>query len=602
MSNDTDLIKQRLDIVEVVQEYVPLKKMGSNWKANCPFHNEKSPSFMVSQEKQIWHCFGCDRGGDMFSFVQEIEGVEFPDALRSLATRAGVELQYSDPQTHNRRTKLLTIVERAQRYYQTTLQEHPEAEIARQYLVSRGITENTQEQFGLGYSLDTWDALSTHLHALDFSDADVFAAGLTIKKDAGSGYYDRFRGRVMIPLYDVGGQVVGFTARTLKADETGGKYINSPQSDIYDKSAVIYGLHKAKQAIKQLDASIIVEGNLDVISAHQAGFPNVVAVSGTALTDNQVRLLKRYSENMLFAFDMDAAGIRAAQRGIDIALQHSMNIKVIQLPSQFKDPDDCIQNDPQLFKQSIRSAIHIIDFFFKSITSDLDLRRVEHKKKAVKNLLPVLLKITDSIEQAHYIQKLADLVQVEPSLIQQALAKARSATRLVPTRQPVNQPTTAQTPVPSYTRPPADRYAALSREVIAILLGLPDQFKYCLDYLDPAYLTDEAAAELYKRMTDYYNNNAVFDESKYLEQYRDDTAVIDMLHLLRADSIPNADRQILQEQMISVIRELHKGYIIKRLRQLESQIKQAEQEVDAAHTEQLLQEFQMLTNQLTELS
>ncbi len=597
MSNDTDLIKQRLDIVEVVQEYLPLKKMGSNWKANCPFHNEKSPSFMVSQEKQIWHCFGCDRGGDMFSFVQEIEGIEFPDALRTLATRAGVELQFNDPKAHNRRTVLLNIVEAAQRYYQAILHDRPEAEVARTYLLDRGITDVTQEQFGLGYSLDEWDALSRYLHGAGFAEADIFAAGLSIKKDSASGYYDRFRGRIMIPLYDVAGQVVGFTARTLRVDETGGKYINSPQSDIYDKSAVIYGLHKAKQAIKKLDASIIVEGNLDVISAHQAGFPNVVAVSGTALTDNQVRLLKRYSENMLFAFDMDAAGIRAAQRGIDIALQHSMNIKVIQLPNQFKDPDDCIQTDPQLFKQAIRDAIHIIDFFFISITSDLDLQRVEHKKKAVKNLLPVLLKITDTIEQAHYIQKLADLVQVEPAVIQQALVRAKSAART---------PAYATTPAVIKASPiqikPADRYAALSREVIAIVLGLPDQFKYCLDYLDPAYLTDEASAELYKRMTDYYNNNAVFDESNYLEQHRDDAQFIDMLHLLRADSIPDADRQILQEQMISVIRELHKGYIIKRLRQLESQIKQAEQQADAPHTEQLLQEFQMLTNQLTELS
>jgi DNA primase len=274
-----------------------------------------------------------------------------------------------------------------------------------------------------------------------------------------------------------------------------------------------------------------------------------------------------------------------------------MNIKVIQLPSQFKDPDDCIQNDPQLFKQAIRQAIHIIDFFFESITGDLDLQRVEHKKKAVKNLLPVLLKITDTIEQAHYVQKLADLVQVETTIIQQALARAKSALR-TPAYAPGSVVTAAS---PTQTKP-SDRYAALSREVIAIVLGLPDQFKYCLDYLDPAYLTDEASAELYKRMTDYYNNNAVFDESKYLEQHRDDAQFIDMLHLLRADSIPDADRQILQEQMISVIRELHKGYVVKRLRQLERQIKQAEQKVDATQTEQLLQEFQMLTNQLTELS
>lgn len=590
MSNDIEQIKERLDIVDVVQEYIPLKKVGSNWKANCPFHNEKTPSFMVSQEKQIWHCFGCDRGGDIFSFVQEMDGVDFGDVLRRLAIRAGVELEYTDPAARNQRTKLLDIVEDAQKFYQLTLQQAPQAEVARKYLKERGMLQDIQEQFGLGYSYDEWDKLNTYLKGRGFSDDDIFSAGLTIKKDPGAGYYDRFRGRLMIPLYDVNGQVVGFTARTLKVDEKAGKYINSPQSDVYDKSTMVYGLNFARQAIKKLDASIIVEGNLDVLSAHQAGFPNVVAASGTALTDRQIALLKRYSENILIAFDVDAAGIKAAQRGIAVALQHNMNIKVIQLPSQFKDPDDCIQHDPQIFKQAIRAAVHIIDFFFESITAALDLKRVEHKKKATQQLLPILQKITDSVEQAHYIQKLADLVQVDQAIIQQKLDNAKT-----------QQKTARKTVTNSTVKPHPDRYNALSHELLALILCIPEQFKYCIDYLEPIYLTDTAMQELYKRMIDYYNNNGFFDELGFLEVSSGDREIFDVLHLLADNIFTESDHQKIQEQLISDIRQVNRGYIQRRLRTLESQLKKAEELGKTVEGDQLFAEFQLLSNKLTEL-
>ncbi|MDP3970202.1 MAG: DNA primase [bacterium] len=594
MSQDIEKIKQKLDIVELLQEYLQLKQAGSNWKGLCPFHNEKSPSFMASQEKQIWHCFGCDKGGDIFAFIQEIEGVEFGEALRILALRAGVELQSYRPELTTRKTSLLDIIEQAKTFFQENLKSDPVAEHARQYLVERGITEEWQEKFGLGYSHDSWDRLFSRLTKLGVSEADLFAAGLVVKKNNGVGYYDRFRNRLMFPLYDINGAVVGFTARTLSADEPNAKYINSPQSDIYDKSRIVYGMNLARQAIKRLGAAIVVEGNMDVVSAHQAGFPNVVATSGTAFTEQQIILIKRYSENLLLAFDMDDAGNQAAQRSIEVALQQGMNVKVIQLPEQYKDPDECVQADPEAFREAIRNAMHILDFYFLSITKPLDLSRVEHKKKAVQQLVPILRNISDTVEQSHYIQQLADLVRVDVGIIQQQVAAQQKSIRSVPVAEKISGVVKASQPKKE------NRYSRLSRQVIALALLIPEQFKYCVDYLDPEYLVDEEIIELYKKMLSYYNNSGQLDESGFIVQYSEHKNLLDTLNLFAENIVPDSDPSVVQEQMISDIKMLHRGYTKRRSRELEYQLKEAEKNKDEDRVTQLLEEFNLLTQQLSE--
>jgi len=593
-------IKQRLDIIELLQEYIHLTKAGNNWRALCPFHNEKSPSFMVSQEKQFWHCFGCGKGGDMFTFVQEIEGGEFTDALRKLADRAGVELVAFQPANQKQHDRLLQIVAATQKFYQSTLRS-AEGKIAQDYLASRGITVETQEKFGLGYSHDDWRRLLDYLLQQKFSVKDCVKAGVVIAK-AGSPttHYDRFRGRLMIPLYDHHGSVVGFTARALKADELGGKYINSPQSEIYDKSKLVYGLHLAKTAIKKLNFVILVEGNIDVITAHQAGFTNVVATSGTAFTSEQLQLLQRTTKNLLLAFDMDAAGRKAGERGVELAWQHGMNVKVLTLPTEYKDPDECIQKSPTEFKQAIRNAQHVMDWWFTNATSQLQLSKVEHKKKAVQLLLPVIAKLPDTVEQAHYVQRLADLVQVEAAVLHEKLQSLRT-TAAAAHKTPLKPvATTLVTRTTAHLEPTKDRAYRLSNQVLALAVALPDQFAYLVDYLDPALLRDPVITELYKRMLDQYNKSGQFDLAAFQTEHPADQALITQLELQRSVDFPGAMIPDLQAELVKSVKELHKLYIHRRLKELEAAVKTTE--TSGADSAALFDEVALLTQQLTDLS
>ena len=331
---DTQAIKDRLDIVQIIGEYIPLKKAGANWKANCPFHNEKSPSFMVNAEKQFWHCFGCSKGGDVFSFLQEMEGMDFPEALKILADRAGVKIDtFASEVNKSQKNRILEINNKAAYFFHHFLLEMPASGGARDYLKRRELKQETIEEWKVGFIPEQWDLLTQYLLKKGNSIDDLLASGLTIKKDGG-GVYDRFRGRIMFPLWDMHGNIVGFTGRVLvETEKSGGKYVNTPQTLVYDKSRILYGLNFAKTEIKSKDFTVLVEGQMDVVACHQAGMKNVVASSGTALTFEQIKLLKRYSNNIAIAFDADAAGQNAAKRGIDLALEQGMNIKIIQIPA-----------------------------------------------------------------------------------------------------------------------------------------------------------------------------------------------------------------------------------------------------------------------------
>lgn len=443
-----DDVKSKIDILDVIGQYVTLKKAGRNFKALCPFHNEKTPSFIVYPDEGRWYCFGaCHTGGDVFTFLMKKENIDFGEALRRLAQRAGVELVRAVPSEDVERARLREILATAAAHYHYLLKTHPAAQIAREYLAKRFVTPDTTARFQLGYALDEWEAMKAFLVGKGFSVREIEAAGLIIARESGSGHYDRFRGRLMFPIRDRNGHVIGFGARTLTGDEP--KYLNSPQTSLFDKSATLYGLDLAKEAIRQQNLAVIVEGYMDVIGAHQAGFCNVVAALGTALTAKQLGLLKNLTKRYAFALDPDAAGEAATLRGLEMAREAlarktvpvpmgagligfeerlEAELFVIPLPPG-KDPDELIHDDPEQWRALTAQPEPLVDFFFRTFTQDLNLQNARDKSLAVQRLVPIIREIADEVQRAHYTQQLARLVRVAESTIAQQIAQRRRVIR-----------------------------------------------------------------------------------------------------------------------------------------------------------------------------
>ncbi len=441
-----DEIKQRLDIVDVVSGYATLQKSGRNFKALCPFHTEKTPSFFVFPERGSWHCFGsCGTGGDIFSFVMKKEGVDFGAALRLLAERAGVTLvaKQKESAVDKEAERLYLINEAAAQYYHHLLLNAKAAEIARRHLTERGISKETIDSFQLGFSPDSWDALCQHLEGRGYKRDELVSAGLVIAKEGG-GFRDLFRNRLMIPIRNEGGRVVGFGARAL--DGTTPKYLNSPQTASFNKSGLLYGIDRAKGAIREQGLAIIVEGYMDVLAAHQYGMANVVASMGTSLTQKQVGLIKRLTRNLTLALDADAAGDQATLRGLEVARQAFSeriaaipdwlggtsklqgNLKVILLP-RGKDPDEVIRERPEDWRRLIDEASPLTDYFFKAVTSRLDLSNEGGKSVAVAQLLPLISEIADSVERELYLKRLSQLVGVDEKTLAGKAAQLRPTER-----------------------------------------------------------------------------------------------------------------------------------------------------------------------------
>lgn len=432
MADSVEEIKSKLDIVDVIREYVTLSQAGANFRARCPFHEEKTPSFMVSQPKQLWYCFGgCNEGGDMFKFVMKHEGMEFGEALRYLAAKAGVHLERQDPRQQGQKTRLLDLMQLAANYYQQALQRAAQAEHARQYLVNRGIEQATIDEFGIGAALPEHSALSTFLLSKKYTAHEIMQAGLAIQKERGYGLLDRFRNRIMVPIRSMRGDVIGFGGRTLDAEATVAKYLNSPQTPLYDKSAVLYNLDMAKHEIRAKDCAIIVEGYMDVFSVWAAGMKNVVASSGTALTQEQLRLLGRFTKHLFFSFDMDAAGIAATQRGIELALHEGMDVRVIVLPRNpdgsrtYKDPDECIRHDVAVWNESVATARPFMQFRMDTVLTPQTLADAFAKKNAARQLLSSIALLSDRIEQDHWVRALAERVGISGSLLWEELVGIR---------------------------------------------------------------------------------------------------------------------------------------------------------------------------------
>jgi DNA primase len=426
-------IKQKLDLVELVGQYAALTKSGRNFRANCPFHQEKTPSFFVFPERQSWHCFGaCNTGGDVFSFVMKKEGIDFGEALRRLADRAGVVLPSRADQDTRREVKerLYRANEAAAAYFHHLMTDSDAAERAREYLGGRGVDAGALRDFQLGFAPVGWDGLKVHLGEHGFAEPELVDAGLLSSSENGR-TYDRWRNRIMFPIKDERGRTTGFGARILEAGTEGPKYINTAQTPVFDKSGTLYGLHLAAPEIRKQGHAVIVEGYMDVIAAHQSGFTNVVASMGTAITDKQVTSLKRLSHNLVLALDSDAAGAEAMLRCVDHENTLEAEIRVALLP-EGKDPDDVIKADPAAWTRVIAEARPVVDYAFETVASRLDLTKVSERSRVSDRLYPMVNGINDVVRRAHYLQKLARMVGVtdatlEASMRKRALAASRKA-------------------------------------------------------------------------------------------------------------------------------------------------------------------------------
>ncbi len=484
-------IKERLDIVDVVSGYLKLEKTGINLRANCPFHGEKTPSFFVSPSRQMFKCFGCNSGGDVFQFVMQMEGIEFGDALRMLARRAGVELPTYHPETQTKRNRIYDILDLSCRFFEKQLHSSQIGQEVLKYLANRGLKPETITKWRLGYSPDQWRALSDFLVGQSYQRAEILEAGLAVASEKGGDSYDRFRGRIIFPVFDLNSQVVGFGGRVFgekpknesQPEKVNAKYINTPSTPLYDKSRVLYGLNFAKTDIRRNDQCILTEGYTDVILSHQAGFTNTVSSSGTALTNQHLKIIKRYTNNLLMAFDADTGGDLATQRGIDLALNEGFNVKVIVMPHGL-DPADVISQDAQKWAKFVEEAQEIMAFYFDTALNRFGLASALGKKQIGQFLLPRIKRIPNAIVKSHWVQKLADVLQVSEGAIIEEMSHIK-----LDNNNALSDSSSAQAVSVSYNNvsqngPPKSRIALLEQRITSLLFSCPEG----LDLVDEEHL------------------------------------------------------------------------------------------------------------------
>lgn len=599
-----DEIKQRLDVADVVGDYLTLKPAGSgSFKAVCPFHAEKTPSFYVSKEKQIWHCFGCDKGGDLISFVMEIEGMSFPEALRHLGKKAGVEIpEYRPSKESDEKEFLISMNELAGKFYEAILWNHDEGKVAREYLASRGIDEELAKSFRLGCAPDRWDALKNALAKKGFDESRMLKAGLVKKRQSGNGSIDRFRGRLMIPLCDARGRMLGFTGRLLveQGDKTGPKYLNSPETAVYHKSDVIFGLDLARSAIRQEASVIIVEGNLDVVASHKAGIKNVVASSGTALTESQLLQLKKLTTNLIFSFDGDNAGYNAARRGIHLAQKMGFRVQVIAIPDELgKDPDDVVQKNPEAWKELVTAPKHIMEYYFARALKGFDATSVDSKRELAHFMTEEIARLSDPVEREHWMQRLADVIQVELSVVKQLLDKqGRPEPQTAPEKKPAAPP-----------KPQEKKITSRVDQAAAFLLGLAlydhQLVEDVIARLPEESLPEQPWRRVYKELVLLYTSGQNVDptQKSFFSQLRDtlqssgaqdDLKIVDAAVMRVERAVGSLSRDQVREELNRHLDILSDASQEARKKQLVAAIRQAERTGDSSRVKALMEEYSKL--------
>lgn len=599
--SDTQLIKDRVDIVDLVSEYVRLKPAGTSQKGLCPFHNEKTPSFMVNRDRQNWHCFGCSKGGDIFTFIEEIEGMEFVEALRHLAAKAGVALEGRQSEVRqSQKNRLKELLDVSASFYHKFLTTMPAAEQARGYLANRGVSQSSIEQWRLGYIPEQWDLLTQYLLKKGWGIDDLVDSGLTLRRDetaavSGRGIYDRFRDRIMFPICDAHGTVVGFTGRQLHENKESGKYVNTPQTAVYDKSRVVYGLDKAKRAIKEKGFAVVVEGQMDVISCHAGGMQNVVAVSGTAFTEDQIKLLKRYTDSLSMAFDADAAGESAAMRSIDAAMRAGVRVAVIQIPSGAGgDPDECVRLYPSVWSQAVEKAQDVMQWYFERVFRSYSSDSPRDKQTAADTLLAEISKIQYAVEREHWLAKLSDKLRVDVAALREDMERVRK-----------KQPSSPAHITGSFEAAPAPARPigmadVLYERLLALLIAHPLLLQSEESLLAGIFLQDKCAGHstIYEKIKEVYT--AVNGSGSEFKSAVADVSALSSWNMLGV-LLMRAEKDFLEysaedakKDFDMIAGRLHGLEDASDKKILEEQIAQAEQQGNSERVGELLEAYQKL--------
>lgn len=582
MSDEVEEIKRRIDIVDLISSYLTLKKAGVNYRALCPFHNEKTPSLMVSPEKQIWHCFGCGQGSDIFGFVMKMENLEFPEALRMLADRAGIQLKRRDSSTvfkksQDNKSRLYLVNSFAAKAFHKILVSHPAGRTALNYLKKRKLTDQTIKEFMLGYAPSS-RAMNLLLKKRGFSDQEI--------KNAGSP--DKFFKRIIFPITDVMANVIGFTGRVLDSNIQP-KYLNTPETVIFHKGRILYNLARARGKIKLEKATVLVEGQMDVIASWQAGIKNVVATSGTALTPDHLQILYRYSPNLIFAFDADTAGLLAAKNGYEMAIAAGFNVKMVDLGGPpaggFKDPGEMIEKKPTLWQKVVVETKPVIDWYFDlAFKAQKTSLTSQEKKEIAQEILPLIKKIPDTIEQAHYVGLLAKKLAVTENIIFDALQK------IAVKGQKAREKPLAQ-----------KRKLSAGELLLGLLLKYPEKIDAAKKQIQLEDFQDEELATIYKEMIKQYDiirlesGKKDFLEVLKLGLNRQLAVKVDELILI-VDALGD-DETILSEDLASSIQKLKLDKIERRKNYYAQEIKKAESARDMDRLKQLIKEFQDVLTQ-----
>ncbi len=584
-------IKQKLDIVDVINSYVSVKKSGRNYKAVCPFHNEKTPSFMVSQELQIYKCFGCGAAGDMFNFVQAIEGVDFPRSLEILADRAGVKIPKSEgfDNQNQIKKKIFQINEISTKFYQYVLLNQKAGKKALDYLLKeRKISEKSIKDFRLGYAPDSWDTLTKFLRSKGFKDEDLILSGVAVKRNVGEGIIDKFRGRVVFPFVGVDEKILGFTGRTLFNREP--KYLNTGETPVFHKSFFLFGLNKSRLNIKK-EGAVFVEGQTDVISAYQNGVGNVICVSGTSLTDNQLDILSRYTQDITFCFDSDFAGIEASYRAIEMAGDKNFNVKIAVIPEPYKDLDELFRNDPARAKKILKTPIPVYDFFLATALKRNNKETALGKKAIMEELVPVFSKISNPVVFEHYAKQLASELDISENTVFSMLEKGKSSkSEEFPEFEDFGQ-----------KFPLKDR--KIEGYLISLLLKSPvEKSKEIIKKINKEDFLNENLSEIFEKLEDYIKDRkSDINVKAFTNKFEDEQKnLISELYMWDSeeDTENNEFPKNLEKELEEVAERLKKDSIRKQLKKLSESIKIAEIEKEEDELERLTKKFEKLSKSL----